>query len=916
MSAQAGSYIVPQVLVFQEFVAVAEAVQQYLNAFVFGEQYALFRYDQADEKIDAALGRYVRDAQTAYLWPNRPVGAEIDQAWSRLFFDDAWLRYASLLDPTYDIRAVEDYPNRIAFDDVNLTTYDDGVTTWNRNVLFLERDVAVGDGVRVSWDPGSGSVSLFTRVTKLIHDQIAAVIHMPTDDEDNVIATSQNDWITPSVSVAGKITALPSSGLYDGSADGDISETYTVTVATAGDFGTARLTVVSASGNDDPADEVIPIDGVMVAIGARGLAVSFATGTGLFEIGMSWEVLVSQLWAPALLESDGTYGGANNGTYIATVTKGGKWATDPEVFINSTGTLDSSGPYTVEEGLAIVLPSGVELTFAASAAATGLAKGDRYYIQVTATRDGAVRSLDLLNSLPDVVFGDGGSTPALALDVEFAIIKDMEIPRLRSSLLPNWTTTDLEVTVYSQITGTDSTWTNSAGTMLSIPVIRADQFVQYRALLLANTEVVHTISDIADVESTLGPTVEANPLALGVLKALLNSGSASVKYMATKGASTADYAYVLDKIYDREDVYGLVPLSQVKGVQDLVEAHCLAASEADRGRWRVCWFAAVVAEEVAVITEDSDGELLLGTITDDADTTSVVDYTRLRCDEADFVDSGVHSGDIVRTLYVVDATTGVATYQEFVVDVVLTNEELRLVSGPSSAINVASKFEVWHTNTRDEQAAAVAFQAGTWSSRRVRLVFPDQIANGGTTMNGMYGACALAGLRSGVNFHQGLTNVEINGFDDISRTTEDFSGRQLDIMAGNGVWIITQDTETGIVYSRHQLTTDMSTLNFREDSMVSNIDAISYYFLRFFRNARYIGRRNITPGLLSQLEADFRGQIEFLKVATDVPGLGPQLIDGTLESVEIHPVLEDRIVATVLVDLPAPFNVLEIHLVA
>lgn len=916
MSAQAGSYIVPQVLVYQEFVAVAEATQQYLYAFIFGEQYALFRYDEAEEKAEAYLGRYVRDTNTAYLWPNRPTNAEIDLLWTRLFFDNAWLRYARMQDPTYTIRAVTGYPNRINFDGINLTTYDDGVTTWDRNVIFKERDVAVGDGVRVSWDLGAGEVTLDTRITRLVHDQLASVIHMPTDDEDNIPATAQSESITLTAGTAGVITATADGSLYDGSDDGDIEETYTVTVTTPGDFGTARLRVVSASGNDDPPDEVIPVDGIAVAIGSRGLTATFSTGTGNFESDMVWEIDVAELWAPALLTSAGTYTGLNNGTYIVTVTKGGKWAVNPEVFVSSTGTLDSSGPYAVEEGTAFILPSGVELTFATAASATGLSKGDRYYVEVEAQRDGPVRSIDLLNSLPDAVFGDGGSVLPAALNVDLAIIKNMEIPRVRTSLVPNWTTTDAEITIYSQIEGTDSTWVTSAGVMLDMPVIRADQYVQYRALMLANTEAVQTICDVADVESTLGPAVEANPLSLGVLKALLNSGSTCVKYMATKGTSTVDYAYVLDKIYDREDVYGLVPLTHTKEIQDLVEAHCLAASEAERGRWRVCWFAAEVDEETAVVTTDEDGNMLLCTITDDPDTTSVVDYTRLRCDEAGFVDNGVQGGDIVRTLYIVDPATGVESYQEFVIDVVLTNEEVRLVSGPSSAINVPSRFQVWHPNTRDEQAQEVASFAGTFASRRVRVVFPDQIGNGGVMMDGMFGACALSGLRSGVNFHQGLTNVEINGFDDLSRTTEDFSGRQLDIMAGNGVWIITQDTETGIVYSRHQLTTDMSTLNFREDSLVSNIDAISYYFLRFFRNARYIGRRNITPGLLAQLESDFRGQIEYLKVATDVPGLGPQLIDGTLESIEIHPVLADRVVAVVTVELPAPFNVLEIHIVA
>ena len=135
-------------------------------------------------------------------------------------------------------------------------------------------------------------------------------------------------------------------------------------------------------------------------------------------------------------------------------------------------------------------------------------------------------------------------------------------------------------------------------------------------------------------------------------------------------------------------------------------------------------------------------------------------------------------------------------------------------------------------------------------------------------------------------------------------------------MASNGVWIITQDPDSGLVFTRHQLTTDMSDLLFREDSMVSNFDSISYFFLRFFRNARYIGRRNITPDLVAQLNVDFDAQLDVLRFNTNVSGLGAQIVDGRILSLERHPTLKDRIVANIELDLPAPFNVFELHLIA
>jgi len=244
---------------------------------------------------------------------------------------------------------------------------------------------------------------------------------------------------------------------------------------------------------------------------------------------------------------------------------------------------------------------------------------------------------------------------------------------------------------------------------------------------------------------------------------------------------------------------------------------------------------------------------------------------------------------------------------------VISEEYLRLVSGPSLPVSVASRFEAWKDNTADDMAQQVIDLSGSFGSKRARVVIPDKIGEGGTFMNGMFACCALAGLRSGVWPHQGLTNVQVLGFDDCSRVTSLFGGRQLNDMAAAGVWIITEDN-AGLIYTRHQLTTDMTDLNSREDSMVSNIDALSYYYLRFFRGARYIGRHNITPGLIAQLRTDFASAASAVINATVSLTIGPQMLSATLTRLERHPTLLDRMIAQVNVDLPEPFNNFDITL--
>jgi len=204
----------------------------------------------------------------------------------------------------------------------------------------------------------------------------------------------------------------------------------------------------------------------------------------------------------------------------------------------------------------------------------------------------------------------------------------------------------------------------------------------------------------------------------------------------------------------RTDVYGLVPLTHDANIISTVLAHCNEASTAERGRWRVMWAGAQVSEETVVSKLDSAGDILYGTVSDDPGT-SGTQYTMLKCDEATFITDGVAAADVVRSIYFIDPTTGVEQYSEFVVDEVITEEEIRLVSGPDNPISVPSRFEIWHTNNNTEIADQIISQAGALSSRRARLVFPDYASLGGTTFDSMYIASSLSGLRSGVNPHQG-----------------------------------------------------------------------------------------------------------------------------------------------------------------
>lgn len=915
------TYTVPQVVVFQQFEEAAEAATVVrLPACIIGPQYKPFRYAEADEKLLASIGTYNKTAGNTSTWPNKPAGSVVDQDWTKLYFDNAWHEYfRDLSGSTYGITGYVDdsgnpYYNRIRCDSLVFKTYG----SWARTAAaFRTRDVQVGDGVIVRATVDSTDYEIYTYVTGLVHDTVDAVVDAGEEDTNNVSDSTQSETATQTAGDTGTVSVAADGSSYDGAEDGDITESYTLTVETAGDFGTAQLSVVSASGNDTPGDNIVPTDGAAVAVGTRGLTVTFSsTGSATpFVAGQVWRIDVAQTWTAATIEAAGTYVGTSDGTYVIEVTTGGAWTDSPQVFVTSTGTLEASGPFEVSFDTYVTTPNGMKFKFG-NAGATGLAAGDKYYVDVTAQGLGAVKTLQLRNSLPAALYGDGSVSPA-TLDVSLSIVKNVQISETYTGSLTNWSTSATQITVEAGIVGTDSTWVNNLGVQLEMPIIKADMYVEYRALLRDHVSAVGSVSTVSEALAALGDNSTDNPLCYAVVKAVMNGGGQPVYYIATDGDETDIDAFsdALELITDNPNTYGLVPLTHNSVVQQLVVAHVNSLSVAEKGKWRVCWLGAQATAQTAVATEDSDGNMLMATVSDDPSTTGT-QYTLVECDDANFITQGVLAGHTLRVNYYTDPSTGVEHYTEATIDTVLSEEQLLLSTGLTAEVSVATRIEVWKTNTTAELAQQVATFAGSFANKRVRVVWPDVITDSSGAVDNIYLCAALAGLRGGTYPHQGLTNVEISGFTSVPRTTELFGATNLNTMAESGVWIVTQDS-TGTIYTRHQLTTTSSTsVDFREDSMVSNVDSVSYYYLNFFTDARYIGRRNITPALLTQLEADFDGATAALIYATQDTTIGEQILSANLTTLQRHATLRDRVQATLEVDFPEPLNNLDITLIS
>ena len=929
------TYVLPQVLVFQDFRIVPAAVANPLRAHISGAHAYLLRYADEDERDKGRLGYYDRLLAKSYLWPDRPAGGKVDFSYVKLWMQDALLQYfTDTVSSGSTITKVPGYNNRVRSATVNFAKNGD----YARHSSLLDRDVQPGDVVKVRGLDGNGnSLTLWTYVKKLIGDTVASSIQPATSDSENPATQSASSSISQVAGAENCVTLTPDHSNYDGLGDGDITETYDILVLESsvnGDYTTAKIRVISGSGNDDVEELTPEAAGFPTNIGTRGLKVTFneadttacsasAANDGVSPddliAGQRWQVTVNQAFTKPVPTAGGAYDGTNDTTYIIEVTRGGKYADSvkPQISVTTTNGIDLSGPTTVTAANTEfdVGTLGVTVSFSG----TGLRKGDRYYIEVVGEKEGPMRTIELGNNLSaDIAAGS-------EVDVTLFIRKPLlEIPKNRIGFAPltNWDVSETEITVNDGIIAYDETWTDQ-GVQKPLDVYSesskqfGELFVEYRAWRQDLCHEVNTIRDVGDInEAISGPLHPDNPLKWGVFKALENSNGAEVKFTSVCDPDDVEaWADVLELLLGRDDVYGLVPLTRNRTVLDLYAAHVKSQSSPEQGLWRVLWTSLEGIPEIPIVHAGSTVPGHTEATTEDDPLTSGAQYTILRVTSgnANFLTNKVRAGDIVRTLYTGDGF-GNYVYSEFIVDEVQSEDQLRLLAGPGAPTTVPSKFEVWRNLSATEEAAEIALNAGSWGDRRVRAVWPDKIESGGTVMEGYHLAAALAGLTSGVLPHQGLTRLEIVGFTDVQRTIDKFNRAQLDAMAYAGVWIVTQDRFSGHIFTRHAVTTGgYDDINKREEMLTRNVDSISYRFKDHFNP--FIGITNVTPSMQARLELEIGKLIRVLQTEAVTENLGGQLINATIVEFRPHLTLKDRYVLVLDCEVPYPFNNMEIHLV-
>src|SRR5262245_42323884 len=87
------TYVVPQTRVFNEQSVRPVASDIAPRAIVIGGHAFLTRFSEAEEKLLGRLGLYDPLLDAAYSWPNRPVGAIVDATYTKVWIENALLKY-------------------------------------------------------------------------------------------------------------------------------------------------------------------------------------------------------------------------------------------------------------------------------------------------------------------------------------------------------------------------------------------------------------------------------------------------------------------------------------------------------------------------------------------------------------------------------------------------------------------------------------------------------------------------------------------------------------------------------------------------------------------------------------------------------------------------------------------------------
>jgi hypothetical protein len=460
--------------------------------------------------------------------------------------------------------------------------------------------------------------------------------------------------------------------------------------------------------------------------------------------------------------------------------------------------------------------------------------------------------------------------------------------------------------------------------------------IAYNALRLdvspaASNPGLLNVDDTDDLETALSPINTDNPLALMLYFMLINAPGVTVTGIGVDGVDSSNpdgtplaYSKAL-AFLESEEVYALAPASQDPIVHQLFVAHVDDQSDPD-----------AKGERIVFINPEMPGEGLpeLALSGTDGDSTAVTNEfdTKVASIAADVLAAGV---DPVGTIPVteglyLDIASDDLKYN--ISSISGTKVTIRVSFAPGEnddsfystdnlpddlisetfSINVRGTDLVDSNGDPDYQEISEVYQGlgASYSNRRVIMVAPETVGavidSVEQRIPGYYLCSAIAGMVGQQPPQQGFTNYPIAGFTRPFGSNDVFTQRQMNIGAAGGTYWVTQEVAGGALTARHQLTTDLTSIETRELSITKVVDFTAKFMRAGLRN--FIGKFNITQPFLDTLSTVVQGQLSFLSES----GV---LVGGDLNNIIQDSDAPDTVLIDVTLDVPYPCNYIRLTLV-
>lgn len=199
--------------------------------------------------------------------------------------------------------------------------------------------------------------------------------------------------------------------------------------------------------------------------------------------------------------------------------------------------------------------------------------------------------------------------------------------------------------------------------------------------------------------------------------------------------------------------------------------------------------------------------------------------------------------------------------------------------------------------------------AKNFKEERLNVIYPDvatkRLSDGKVyDLNAPYICAAIAGLEGAQPVERSLTRSVIANFIELKGVN--MLRKQKNLLAEDGVMILEQTGGAGTSISiRHGLTTDMSTVQTRENSIIAIKDYCSKYIRQGLEP--YIGVENITPDLVVRMRASIETLLSNLKDNN-------KIIRGEIIEIFQDQDNPDTIIVEVIIFPPYPCNYVKITL--